>query len=105
MEPRRVDIWMGTLSKMLVFCGGLYRKQQSSDRNFEVPAPGFGYSVGHPPPTAALNVLKVEPERVERLRTNSALFLSQSRVRAENYQRLCACPAWREQRPILKAKF
>jgi 8-amino-7-oxononanoate synthase len=84
VDPRKVDIWMGTLSKALASCGGFIAGNKVLIEILKHSAPGFVYSVGLPPPMtaaalAALNVLESEPERVTRLRANSLRFLSQAR--------------------------
>ncbi len=84
VDPRRVDIWMGTLSKALASCGGFIAGNQELIEILKYSAPGFVYSVGLPPPMAAaalaaLNVLEAEPERLSRLHANGAYFLSQVR--------------------------
>jgi 8-amino-7-oxononanoate synthase len=84
VDPRKVDIWMGTLSKALASCGGFISGNKMLIEILRYSAPGFVYSVGLPPPMAAaalaaVNVLEAEPERVARLHANSALFLSLSR--------------------------
>src|SRR5262245_15740419 len=84
VDPRSVDIWMGTLSKTLASCGGYIAGSKELIEILKYSAPGFVYSVGLPPPMAAaglaaLSALEEEPERVARLRANSAHFLSQAR--------------------------
>ena len=83
VDPRRVDVWMGTLSKTLASCGGYIAGNRELIETLKYAAPGFVYSVGLPPPMAAaalaaLSALEAEPERVMRLRANSAHFLSQA---------------------------
>jgi 8-amino-7-oxononanoate synthase len=83
VDPRRVDIWMGTLSKALASCGGYIAGDRALIEVLKYTAPGFVYSVGLPAPMtaaalAALRVLKAEPERVERLRANGMSFLNQA---------------------------
>lgn len=85
VAPGRVDIWMGTLSKALASCGGYVAGSLDLITYLKLSAPGFVYSVGMPPASAAaalaaLRVLEREPERVERLRTRSAFFLEQLRA-------------------------
>jgi 8-amino-7-oxononanoate synthase len=85
VDPRKVDIWMGTLSKALASCGGFIGGSKVLIEILRYSAPGFVYSVGLPPPMAAaalaaLDVLGAEPERVASLHANSALFLSQARA-------------------------
>jgi 8-amino-7-oxononanoate synthase len=85
VDPRKVDIWMGTLSKALASCGGFITGNKVLIEILKHSAPGFVFSVGLPPPMtaaalAALDVLESEPERVTRLHANSQLFLSQARA-------------------------
>jgi 8-amino-7-oxononanoate synthase len=81
IDPNRVDIWMGTLSKTLASCGGYIAGKQELIDILKYQAPGLVYSVGLSPPltaaaSAALAVLKAEPERVARVQANGKLFLS-----------------------------
>jgi 8-amino-7-oxononanoate synthase len=81
VEPSRVDIWMGTLSKTLASCGGYIAGKQELIDVLKYQAPGLVYSVGLSPPltaaaSAALSVLRAEPERVARVQANGKLFLS-----------------------------
>jgi len=80
INPRDVDLWMGTLSKSLGSCGGYIAAQKEIVEYLKYTAPGFVYSVGLSPANAAaalasLNLLQEEPERVARLAENSRLFL------------------------------
>ena len=84
VDPRRVDIWMGTLSKTLGTCGGYIAGKHALIEILKYQAAGFVYSVGMSPPMvagayAALEVLKEEPERVRRLQDNGALFLAEAK--------------------------
>jgi len=84
VNPREVDIWMGTLSKALAGCGGYIAGEQALIDNLRHAAPGFVYSVGMSPPVAAaslaaLKVMLREPERVRRLHEVGAYFLSKAR--------------------------
>jgi 8-amino-7-oxononanoate synthase len=81
VAPSSVDIWMGTLSKSFVSCGGYIAGTKALVDYLRYSAPGFVFSVGMPPSSAAaahmaIEILKKEPERVEKLRHNSELFLS-----------------------------
>jgi 8-amino-7-oxononanoate synthase len=81
IDPSAVDIWMGTLSKTLVSCGGYIAGKRTLIEYLKLAAPGFVFSVGMAPPAAAaalaaLGVLEREPERVRRLNDRAALFLS-----------------------------
>jgi 8-amino-7-oxononanoate synthase len=80
VEPRDVDIWMGTLSKTLSSCGGYIAGEKALVEHLKYAAPGFLYSVGMSPPLAAaalesLHIMLAEPERIERLRQHGQLFL------------------------------
>lgn len=75
-----VEVWMGTLSKAFASCGGYVAGDARLVEYLRYTAPGFVYSVGMPPASAAaalaaLRVLRAEPERVARLRERSQLFL------------------------------
>lgn len=85
LHGNAVDIWMGTLSKALAACGGYIAGNAALIQNLRYLAPGFLYSVGMPPPVAAaahaaLDMLRAEPSRVERLRGNSTRFLDLARA-------------------------
>ncbi len=84
MDPRRVDIWMGTLSKTLAGCGGYIAGPGMLIDFLKHTAGGFVYSVAMPPAIAAtalkaLELLYKEPERVQRLRANAAVFIEAAR--------------------------
>jgi len=84
VDPGEVDIWMGTLSKSLVSCGGYIAGSKDLVDFLKVAAPGFVFSVGMTPPAAAaalaaLELLEREPERVSRLNDRAALFLKLAR--------------------------
>jgi 7-keto-8-aminopelargonate synthetase-like enzyme len=85
VDPREVDLWMGTLSKTLSSCGGYVAASKALVDYLRCSTPGFVYSVGLSPPvaaaaTAALKVMRDEPERVARLSSNAAYFLQQARA-------------------------
>ncbi len=85
VDPRDVDIWMGTLSKTLSGCGGYIAGSAALIDYLKSSAPGFVYSVGLPPPLAAaglesLRVMHAEPERVTQLQANGRLFLEAARA-------------------------
>lgn len=79
VAPEGVDLWLGTLSKSLVSCGGYVAGCNAVVDLLKHQAPGFVYSVGMPAPTAvaatvALELMEREPERVERLQRQSRRF-------------------------------
>lgn len=89
VNPRDVDIWMGTLSKSFGSCGGYIAGCNELIEMLKYTAPGFVYSVGLSPPNtaaalAALRLLQDEPERVARLKANSHLFLTLAKKRGLN---------------------
>ena len=84
VEPKQVDIWMGTLSKSLVSCGGYIAGSKELIDYLKLVAPGFVFSVGMAPSAAAaalaaLELLQREPERVRQLNDRAALFLRLAR--------------------------
>jgi 8-amino-7-oxononanoate synthase len=84
IDPGEVDLWMGTLSKSLVACGGYIAGRKDLVDYLKRTAPGFVFSVGMAPPAAAaalaaIEILEREPERVRRLNERAALFLQLAR--------------------------
>jgi 8-amino-7-oxononanoate synthase len=80
VSPRAVDLWMGTLSKSLASVGGYIGARREIIEYLKYTAPGFVFSVGMAPASAAaaleaLRILRREPQRVARLHDNAALFL------------------------------
>ena len=53
IDPTRVDIWMGTLSKALAGCGGYIAGSHELVEALKFRASGLVYSVGMSPPVAA----------------------------------------------------
>src|SRR5439155_808060 len=53
IDPGDVDIWMGTLSKALVSYGGYIAGRKTLVEYLKRMAPGFVFSVGMTPPSAA----------------------------------------------------
>lgn len=79
-----VDIWMGTLSKAYATCGGYIAGSQLLIDNLKYSCPGFIYSVGLPPPSAAaalasIELIEQEPERIATLKARADLFRNESR--------------------------
>jgi len=84
IDPNEVDIWMGTLSKSLVSCGGYIAGRKELIGYLKRMAPGFVFSVGIAPPVAAaalaaVEILEREPHRVHRLNERAAQFLHLAR--------------------------
>jgi 8-amino-7-oxononanoate synthase len=84
IDPREVDIWMGTLSKTLGSCGGYICGSHDLIEILKYQAPGFVYSVGlSPPATAAaltaLRILKSDPARVATLQANGRFFVEEAK--------------------------
>jgi 8-amino-7-oxononanoate synthase len=86
VDPKDVDLWMGTLSKSFASCGGYIAGSKALVRYLKYTAPGFVYSAGITPPNAAaalksLELMHREPETVERLRKRSRYFLEGAKRR------------------------
>jgi 8-amino-7-oxononanoate synthase len=84
IDPNEVDIWMGTLSKSLVSCGGYIAGRKELIGYLKRMAPGFVFSVGIAPPVAAaalaaVEILEREPHRVHQLNERAAQFLHLAR--------------------------
>lgn len=84
VAPQGVDLWLGTLSKSLVSCGGYVAGCEAVVDLLKHQAPGFVYSVGMPATnavaaTVALDLMRREPERVARLQQQSKRFRDRAR--------------------------
>ncbi len=89
VAPDGVDLWLGTLSKTLVSCGGYVAGSSAAIDLLKYLAPGFVYSVGMPAPAAtaslvALDLMQREPERVKRLQSRSLRFRDGARAAGFN---------------------
>ncbi|GGF80244.1 8-amino-7-oxononanoate synthase [Azorhizobium oxalatiphilum] len=85
VDPSGVDIWMGTLSKTLVGCGGYIAGSADLVTFLKFHAPGMVYSVGLPATLTigsltALRIMQREPERVAQLKANGHRFLEKARA-------------------------
>jgi 8-amino-7-oxononanoate synthase len=85
VDPRGVDIWMGTLSKTLAGCGGYIAGAAELVDYIKCLVNVFVYSVGLAPVLAAtsaksLEILHREPERVARLQNNAAMFQAKAQA-------------------------
>ncbi|MBN9539920.1 MAG: aminotransferase class I/II-fold pyridoxal phosphate-dependent enzyme [Reyranella sp.] len=86
VDPVDVDIWMGTLSKSLASTGGYVAGSRKLIELLKYTSPGFVYSVGGCPSVAAaagaaLDVMRREPWRLERLRQNGRAFVAGAKAR------------------------
>lgn len=86
VDPREVDIWMGTLSKTLAGCGGYIAGSATLVDYLRCMAGAFVYSVGLPPAIAAsvqkaLELMHREPERVKQVQDNGAYFLEYAKAK------------------------
>lgn len=84
IDPREVDIWMGTLSKTLSGAGGYIAGSAALVEYIKTSVGAFVFSVGLSPPVAAasrkaLEIMLREPGRVERLHRNGKLFVEVAR--------------------------
>lgn len=84
VPPAEVDIWMGTLSKTLVSCGGYIAGSRALIDYLKYRAPGMVYSVGIPATATvaaltALDLMLAEPDRVAALQANGQRFLAGAR--------------------------
>lgn len=89
VSARTVDLWMGTLSKSLASVGGYIGGRREVIEYLKYTAPGFVFSVGMAPASAAaalaaLRVLRQEPDRVRRLHQNAEQFLHRARAAGLN---------------------
>lgn len=89
IDPRRIELSVGTLSKSFVSSGGIVCASPDVIEFLRFGLPGFVYSVGLAPATlasanAALEVLIEEPQRVARLKQKSRLFLDTARAAGLN---------------------
>ncbi|HZN32297.1 MAG TPA: aminotransferase class I/II-fold pyridoxal phosphate-dependent enzyme [Pirellulaceae bacterium] len=89
VDPRDVDLLMGTLSKAMGSCGGYIAGTKELIEYLKYTSPGFVFSCGLSPPGAAaalasLHLLQRDPSRIERLQANSRLFLELARQRGLN---------------------
>ena len=80
VDPARIDIVIGTMSKTFVSCGGFVLAPKAFIDLLRFSLPGFIFSVGMPPMIAAaakkaLEILESEPWRVARLAENTEHFL------------------------------
>lgn len=80
VDPKLVDLWMGTLSKSCCGCGGYIAGTKGLVELLKFTSPGFVYSVGMSPVLAAasrrsIELMLAEPERVAKLQAVSHEFV------------------------------
>ncbi len=81
LNPKDVDIWMGTLSKSFASCGGYISGSSELIENFKYSSAGFVYSAGISPANtaaafAAVELMRQQPERINNLQQRHSLLLS-----------------------------
>jgi 8-amino-7-oxononanoate synthase len=84
VNPKDVDLWMGTLSKSFGSCGGYIAGTNALVEYLKYTSPGFVFSVGLPPSNAAaalasIRLMEEEPERVAKVQSISRLFLKRAK--------------------------
>jgi 8-amino-7-oxononanoate synthase/acyl carrier protein len=89
IDPRDVDLWMGTISKSLGSTGGYIAGSKEVVEYLKYTAPSFVFATGMAPAVAAaalasLQLMAKQPQRVERLRANSRLFLELAKTAGLN---------------------
>jgi 8-amino-7-oxononanoate synthase len=89
VEHSQVDIWMGTLSKTLVGCGGYVAGSAVLIDFLRSLGNAFVYSVGVPPVIAAtsekaLELMHREPDRVRKLQANARHFAGTAKEKGLN---------------------
>lgn len=84
VDPKKIDLIVGTMSKTLGACGGFIAGSTSVVDWLRFTLPAFVFSVGMSPVLAAavraaINILSSEPWRVARVQQNARLFLDQAK--------------------------
>ncbi|MBV8848758.1 MAG: aminotransferase class I/II-fold pyridoxal phosphate-dependent enzyme [Methylobacteriaceae bacterium] len=79
VDPNRVDLIIGTMSKTLASCGGFIAAKRNVTEWMRYTLPGFVYSVGLSPvivaaARAALQLMQEETWRIDRLVKNAEMF-------------------------------
>jgi 7-keto-8-aminopelargonate synthetase-like enzyme len=83
VDPTKIDILMGTLSKSFASCGGYLAGSRSFIQNLRYSLSGYIFSTGMTPANTAaaleaIRVMRDEPERLIRLRQNAEYFLARA---------------------------
>ncbi len=81
VNPKDVDVWMGTLGKAFGACGGFIAGKTQFIQYMKHTCPGMVFSIGLSPHSAgaalkSLQILREEPQRVKTLQARAAHFLS-----------------------------
>jgi 8-amino-7-oxononanoate synthase len=97
IDPKEVDVLMGTLSKSLNSCGGYIAGSKRFIHYLRYNSPGFIFSVGITPANAAaayasLEICEREEHLFERLKKNSTYFLSKLKSLDVNTGDSCDTP-------------
>lgn len=82
VDPKDIDILMGTLSKAAASCGGYIAGNRDYIKYLRYNSPGFIFSCGLTPANTAaaykaIELFEEEPERFNRLKNNSMNFLDE----------------------------
>ncbi len=85
VDPREIDLLMGTLSKAFGSCGGYIAGCKEVVKYLKYTAPGFVFSVGISPPNAAaalaaIRKIERDPQRVHQIQSRSKLFLQTAKA-------------------------
>lgn len=85
VDPRRVDVWMGTLSKSFASCGGYIAGSHALIEYLKYTVPGFIFSAGISPANAAAalascKLMSEHPEVVKTLQERSRFFLERCKA-------------------------
>ena len=83
IDPKDIDIHMGTLSKGFGTCGGYLAGSHNLIEYLRYNLPGFVFSVGISPPLAAavvkaIEIMERDNSRIERLHRNIAVFMREA---------------------------
>jgi 8-amino-7-oxononanoate synthase len=86
VDPKQIDMTVGTLSKTLATCGGFVAGSKRMIEWLRFTLPAFVFSVGLSPALSAaaqegIRILRVERERIVRQQHNSREFLNAARCR------------------------
>ncbi len=97
VDPAEGDLWMGTISKALASGGGYIGGRQSLVQYLKYTTPALVFATASSPANTAaaltaLRYLRQNPQRVQRLRENAALFLSLAHANGLNTGASCDTP-------------